>query len=99
MKQEYNIVSFLGEGRENARSAEELAAIVGTDRRGVRRAINEARNAGALICSGVPGYWLSTDPAELRETHKRMNREALSILKALKHIRQKIKEAEAAKDE
>ena len=91
MKQKYMIIVLLGEGKENARSAAELAAMVGTDERSIRRAISAARTSGALICSGVPGYWLPGDPAELHETYKKIYSQAISTLAALQPMGEAIR--------
>lgn len=98
MKEAREIICFLGEGRENARSAAELAAVLGVDERQVRKVMNAARNDGALICSGVPGYWLPGDPAELWETYTRVSRQADSSMKAMESIRRKLMEEEGGSD-
>lgn len=98
MKEPREIVYLLGEGKENARSAAELAAVLGVDERQVRKVMNAARNDGAQICSGVPGYWLPGDPAELRETYTRIKRHAASSLKAVEAMGQNLDEEEGGSD-
>ena len=94
-----DIISLLGEGEENARSAAELAGIVGTDKRGIRLMINRARNDGAPICSGVPGYWLPGNRMELRECYNKIHSQALSTLEALRPIKEALNKEQGAADE
>lgn len=92
------ILSLLGEGKKNARSAAELAALVGTDERNIRKAISAARIGGALICSGVPGYWLPGSRAELVECYKKIHSQAVSTLAALQPMGEALNREQGAND-
>lgn len=61
------ITDFLMTGRDNAIPMADLAAAVNLPERAVRREILEARLRGELIVSNEQGYFLSTDPDDLRE--------------------------------
>ena len=65
------IFELLSTGRENARTARELAAICGTDRRSISLLVERERRAGKPICAtsdGVtPGYYIAADRAEMEQ--------------------------------
>ena len=61
------ITDFLMTGKDNAIPMADLAAAVNLPERAVRREILEARLRGELIVSNEQGYFLSTDPDDLRE--------------------------------
>lgn len=68
-KQERRILSFLGNGPENARTARELSRLSGLTPRQITRIIEAARKKGVPICAATtkpnPGYYLTDDPAVL----------------------------------
>ena len=61
------ISDYLMTGRDNAIPMTDLASILNLPERAVRREILEARLRGELIVSNEQGYFLSTDPDDLRE--------------------------------
>lgn len=83
------IDEFIPTGRENAVSRSYLAKVVGKDDRKVRRMIEEARAAGALICNDQDGkgYWISEDPKEWLAQYRQDTARAMRILKRRKPLR------------
>lgn len=79
---------YIPVGAANAISADELANRRNEDKRNIRKAIFQARQDGAIICSnceaGHSGYYLPQTPAEakpyLRQQRARLN----SLKKSLK---------------
>lgn len=77
------ILSYLGTGKVNAVSMAELAGMMHTDLRGVRRKIHLARLSGAVIIGTNSGYYLPSCEEELKEylliqhTHLRSKAKAL----------------------
>ncbi len=73
-------ISFIPDGRENARSMKELALILGIDVRTVRTHILAAHLSGSPICSTCKGnqhgYFMPCNVAEarlyLQEQHSRI---------------------------
>jgi len=65
------IFELLSTGRENARTARELAAICGTDRRSISLLVERERRAGKPICAtcdgAAPGYYIAADRAEMEQ--------------------------------
>ena len=61
------IQSYLGTGKVNAVSMAELAGLMHTDLRGVRRKIHLARLSGAVIIGTDSGYYLPSCEEELRK--------------------------------
>ena len=61
------ISDFLMTGRDNAIPMADLASMLNLPERAVRREILEARLRGELILANEQGYFLSTDPDDLRE--------------------------------
>lgn len=63
------IVALLDVGRSNARTARDLANVIGTDRRTISAAIERERRAGTPICatcdSTAPGYYIAADKADM----------------------------------
>lgn len=80
-------------GKENAVSRETLAALWGTDVRGVSTIIADLRNQGELIASSGAGIYFPGDIDELAEFYRTARRRALSILKTLKTSRRELKNA------
>ena len=65
------IYEMLSTGRENARTARELAQMTGTDRRAVSLIVERERRAGRPICATcdgtTPGYYIAADRGEMQE--------------------------------
>ena len=62
------------------RTKRELAELTGWPTRDVELAIQQARLAGAPICSNSDGYYVSTDPAEVRAAAERLRNRAMNQL-------------------
>ena len=90
------ITDFIGIGRENAVTREQLAATLGISDRRVRRLIADARHKGVPIINmqDGKGYYISEDPKELRRQYAANQHRALAILRQQRYIRKKITEAE-----
>lgn len=93
-----NILKYLGEGKENAVTREQLVARTGMSDRKVRQLIEDARQAGAIIINAQDGrgYYIGSDPAELKRQLATNRRRALSILAQQKHLKRKIRELEGS---
>lgn len=61
------IIDHIPEGQKNAQSMTYIAKIMGVDRREVRKAVENARASGSLICSGNKGYWMPETLDEAKE--------------------------------
>lgn len=91
-----NITDFIGRGRENATSREELCRRVNLSDRKVRKLIEQARKRGEIIINdgtGV-GYYISEELADLTAQYRMNQHRAMSILVQQKYLRKKIREAE-----
>lgn len=89
-----NITDFIGRGRENATSREELCRRVNLSDRKVRKLIEQARKRGEIIINdgtGV-GYYISEELADLTAQYRMNQHRAMSILVQQKYLRRKIKE-------
>lgn len=78
------IHELLAEGRENARTARELATVCGCDVRAVTIQIERERREGHPICAATgdnPGYFLPADDDELRTYCAQLQGRVLEILK------------------
>ena len=74
------IESMLSHGKENGIRREELARLLGTDERSLRRQIQRERKAGALIMADCKnGYFLPSSEADIRRFVKSMSRRAREI--------------------
>lgn len=96
-----NITDFIGRGRENATSREELVQLLNLPDRQIRKMIEQARKRGEIIINdgtGV-GYYISEDLADLTAQYKMNQHRAMSILVQQKYLRRKIKEMENGKHE
>lgn len=64
------IFELLTEGRENARTARDLAKLTGLDRRAVSLLVERERRAGKPICATcdgtAPGYYVAADRDEMQ---------------------------------
>ena len=96
-----NIVDFIGVGRENATSREELRLKLNLPDRTIRQMIEEARKRGEIIIndgSGV-GYYISDNLADLTKQYRMNQHRAMSILVQQKYLRRKIKEKQDGETE
>ncbi len=96
-----NIVDFIGRGRENATSREELVRLLNLPDRRIRKLIEQARKRGEIIINdgtGV-GYYISEELADLTAQYRMNQHRAMSILAQQKYLRKKIKEMENGKHE
>lgn len=80
-----SIVDYLSTGKENARTARELADEIGIRKtRPITLAIERARREGHPICAAVSGfylgYYLAEDQAELKKYCYRLQHRAGEIL-------------------
>ena len=63
------VAEYLSNGRDNAKTARELAAVLNCDARAVTIQIERERRAGVPICAACgdnPGYYLAADADELQ---------------------------------
>ena len=58
------ISDYLGYGKENARTASELAQLLGMTDRDVTRSIELERRSGTIICAGNEGFYKPECPAD-----------------------------------
>lgn len=77
-----DIFDFLSVGEERARTAKELAQLLGWDEREVTRAIHNERAAGALICSSSKGYFLPETIHDIQKFVATMRSRQKQIAKA-----------------
>ena len=90
------ILDYIGTGRENAVTREELEMRMGLPDRTIRSMIETARREGVLIIndgSGA-GYYISDNLEDLKKQQKMNNNRAMSILVQQKYLRRRIKELE-----
>ena len=91
------IIDHIPIGRDNAVSKEELQRITGFSDRALRRAIQAAREDGALILNAQDGrgYFRAdeSDIDELKAQYRQDTARALSILRRRKTIRAILKKA------
>ena len=71
-----DLTNFLTQGEENATTAQELATVLGWNRREVTAEINALRKSGTVICSSGKGYYFPADKndvqAFVRHMHSRI---------------------------
>lgn len=91
MSKEVELLSLLRRGKKNGTSAARLAESLGTSTRGVGSIVEDARRGGALICSGLTGYYLPETRKELEETYLNIRRRSLSMLFTMKKTREALK--------
>lgn len=78
------IAELLSEGRENARTARELAAALNCRPRDVTQQIERERRAGRPICAAcgeTPGYYLAADAQELESYCDCLKSRAIEVFK------------------
>lgn len=65
------IFELLSTGRENARTARDLANITGLPRRGISLLVERERRAGKPICAtcdgNMPGYYIPADRNDMQQ--------------------------------
>lgn len=90
-----NIVDFIPEGKANAIPRHELARVLGMTDRAVRKAIEEARDKGELICNDGDGegYYIACEIEEINRQYRTDRARALAVLKRLKTMRRMLKAA------
>lgn len=87
------IAYLIPKGRRNAISREDLAAALHTTDRKMRKAVAEAKTQGVMICNDGDGYYQSDELIDLWRQYRRETARAMSILKALKPMREVLKAA------
>lgn len=91
------IMALIPVGKENAITRAELAWITGLSDRSLRAAIEQARNAGALILNDQDGHGYYTagneDLEALARQYKQDTARAMALLKRRKTIRRILKDA------
>ena len=87
------IADILPQGKQNRISFAELQAATGChDERTLRKMISDERKQGHVILSDpAGGYWLPANKAEVEAHIKRTEKEAKSLLYALKGAREYLK--------
>ena len=79
------IYEMLSEGKQNARSAQELSQILGIDRRGVSILVERERRAGKPICattvSRMPGYFIPATREDMERYCQQLKHRAGEIFK------------------
>lgn len=79
------IYEILSHGRENARSARELAQVLNIGRRGVSAMVERERRAGKPICattdSKAPGYFIPETRGDMEMYCRRLQHRAGEIFK------------------
>ena len=101
MKNEFEIMAMLPEGKKNAVSSEVLTRILHLkSKRELQQRIAKERKAGALILSSsTGGYYTSKDPAEVAAFIRTLENRAKQTFMALRPARQFLKEDESAMSE
>lgn len=92
------VEDFLLEGEVNALPMRELARLLNTNEREIRKLIERERGAGGLILSSDKGYYLPSPDnaqAELRDYIRRVDSRMRSNRIAVKRLKRALKELEA----
>ena len=74
--------------KEEAVHMATLAVWWGTTTRGVRKIVEELRNAGNIIITNEDGYYVATDVDEVKEFYEKTRAKAIGTLRNAKLIRQ-----------
>lgn len=89
------VVELLKFGHENATSTEELCVELHCNERQLRKMVADERNQGFIICSQTNGgYFLPKSKKELEQFVKSLNKQAISILKAIQGAKKSLRELE-----
>lgn len=79
------VFELLDTGEQNARSARELAKLIGTNRRSISILVERERRAGKPICatcdSKTPGYYIPATREDMERYCKRLHHRAGEIFK------------------
>ena len=79
------IYERLNTGEQNARTARELAAEIGTDRRSISLLVERERRAGKPICATcngrAPGYYIAADRTDMERYCNSLRRREREIAK------------------
>lgn len=81
------IAEMLRTGEANARTAAEIAAELGTDRRSVFAKVAEERDRGEKIIASGKGLYLAEDEDEMLRYYQRARRRVLRELSTLRNLR------------
>lgn len=89
-----DVTCLLEYGHENARTRSELVRRTGFNDRAVREILEQARDAGWLVCNDQDGkgYYLAIEVDEIERQYKRDRARALSVLKRLRPFRHRLRE-------
>jgi DNA-binding GntR family transcriptional regulator len=87
------MLQYLKKGRKNAVTRSELARLAGVSDRRMRKAIEDLRNEGYLICNlqDGKGYFIAESEQDLKSQFAINNARAMSILIQQKYIRRELK--------
>lgn len=81
---------MLSEGKENARTGKQLAALCGCDIRTVTEQIERERRQGKPICAESrgenSGYFLAADKEELQKYCEKLRHRAIELFKTRKAL-------------
>lgn len=92
-KNNINIMRYLAEGSQNARSGNELRALLKLDHyRDVTRLIQKARSEGNIICSSTHGFFLPNNHAEVKAFSRVMHSRIKEIEKSVQYADEILKE-------
>lgn len=93
MSEVESIVAMLPTGHDNAMTRQKLVASSGINDRKVRELLEQARDAGFLICNDQDGrgYYIAKDDDEVERQYRRDYARAISVLKRLKPFRRHLK--------
>ena len=89
-----NIIDYIPVGKENAIPRADLARVLGLTDRACRKAIEEARERGELICNDCDGqgYYLASDIGQIERQYRVDRARALAVLKRLKTMRRMLRD-------
>ena len=93
--EESRVLKYLRQGRENARTRQELCILTGYSDRAVRNEIEELRRNGHIIINNQDGkgYYLTDSLVEIERQYKQNRSRAMSILVQQKYLRSRLKAA------
>ena len=89
-----SIMDYIGVGKSNAVTRNELCALMNLPDRAVRKLIEEERNRGEIIINEQDGrgYYQSNKVEDMVAQYRANQSRAKSILRQQKYLRRKIKE-------
>lgn len=89
------VVELLKFGHENATSTEELCVELHCNERQLRKLVADERKRGYIICSQTNGgYFLPATRTEIEKFVKSLNKQAISIFKAIQGAKKTLRELE-----